>query len=438
MSDLEWVSPREGVIDARKVAGGVLLVIRAEDIRRTYSGLHAKVTVALAEVGSKSAPPILSDVMNIDKEDARHDFINKIYGIKGRRDPKFSADFIEVYPRSNFERDLYRFSEECYGQLIGYTKGEYVAGDSEKTTPGFFVDGLVLKEGGTILYAPPKSAKSYTAMLMAVSMDAGVQSLFHVQQVKVMYLNLERGKGSMSRRLGLVNRVLGLPAERPLLMLNKRGRSLSDVYDAAKETIEKEGVQCVILDSLSRVGFGDLNGNEEVNKAMDYLNRLCDSWVAIGHTSKADETSIFGSMMFTAAMDIGVNVKRQRLPDGTLGVGFHVKDTNDTGVPPLRVLAYEFDQYGLKHVREAQRHEFPEIEEVSQSPRTNAERIYDQLTAFGKCTQAELSDELRMNIGTVSSELKSLMDEGKVAREKQGRSFVYYVPVSAVKFEGQS
>src|SRR5690606_13568853 len=83
VSDLEGVSPREGVIDARKVAGGVLLVIRAEDIRRTYSGLHAKVTVALAEVGSKSAPPILSDVMNIDKEDARHDFINKLYGIKG-------------------------------------------------------------------------------------------------------------------------------------------------------------------------------------------------------------------------------------------------------------------------------------------------------------------------------------------------------------------
>jgi hypothetical protein len=142
--------------------------------------------------------------------------------------------------------------------------------------------------------------------------------------------------------------------------------------------------------------------------------------------------------MFDAAMDIGINVRRQKKQDGTVGIGLVVKETNDTGAPPMRTLAFEFDQYGLSQVREALRHEFPDIEDESQSPRTNAERIYDQLVAFGKCTQAELSDELRMNIGTVSAELKTLMEEKRVERAKEGRSFTYFVPVSAVKFEGQS
>ena len=439
MNRFTWKLPREGVIDARKMAGGVLLVIRAEDPRRTSTGMHAKVTVAIAQdEGAAKAIPITSDVLNTDKEEQRHSFINVLYGIKGRRDSKFTADFIEAYPRADFEQDLYDFSEEYYGQLVGYALGEHVQGDTEKTKPDFIADGLVLRDGGTIMYAPPKSAKSYTAMLLAVSMQNGISSLFRVQQAKVMYLNLERGKDSMSRRLGLVNRVLGLPAEHPLLMLNRRGRSLSDVYDAAKETVEKEHVECVILDSLSRVGFGDLNGNEEVNKSMDYLNRLCPSWLAIGHTSKADETSIFGSMMFAAAMDIGVNIRRQRLQDGTLGVGFHVKDTNDTGVPPLRILAYEFDEYGLSGVREARSGEFSDIEDGQDGgPRSNRQRVYDQFRAFGRSSVSQVAKDLGMNAGTAHTEVSKMVTDGTLVQVgKDGRSILYGIPAS--NYEGQS
>jgi len=441
VSDFQWVSPREGVIDARRMAGGVLLVIRAEDARRTATGMHAKVTIALAEPGAKSATGVVSDVINMDKESYRHDFVNVLYGPEGRkgRKPKFSPDFIEMYGREEFDRDLYDFSEEFYSHLMGTVNAGWVSGDPDKTEIEMLVEHMILFEGGTVFYAPPKSVKSYLMLLLAVAVDAGISSLFSVKQARVLYVNLERGERSMKRRLGLINRVLGLPADRPLLMLNERGKRLSDVYDAARRLIEEEGVKVTFLDSLTRGGFGDLNGNEEANKAMDYLNRLCPAWVAIAHTPRQDDSHIFGSQMFDAAMDIGVNVRRQKKPDGTVGVGLVVKETNDTGSPPMRILAFEFDKFGLTNVREAQRHEFPEIEESqTTTPRTNAERIYDQLAAFGKCTQAELSDELRMNIGTVSAELKALMEEGKVARSKEGRSFTYYVPVSPVKFEGQS
>lgn len=415
-------------------------MIQAEDVRRTTTGLHAKLTVATAEVGASTAVRVKSDTLNLDKEDYRHNFVNMLYGTTRGRTPKFSKEFMEAYPREDFERDLDDFSEEFYAHLMGTVNAGYVAGDPDKTQIETLVEHLVLFEGGTVIYAPPKSVKSYLCMLLAVSVDAGVSKFFNVKQARVMYVNLERGKGSMQRRLGLINRVLGLPADRQLLMMNERGKRLADVYDAAKKISEEEGVKVVFLDSLTRGGFGDLNGNEEANRAMDYLNRLCPAWVAIAHTPRQDDSHIFGSQMFDAAMDIGINVRRQKKENGTVGVGLVVKETNDTGSPPMRVLAFEFDQFGLSAVREAIRHEFPEIEESQTStPRTNAERIWDQLNAFGKLTQAEIADELRINIGTVSGELKTLMEEGKVARDKDGRSFTYYVPSSKdVKFEGQT
>lgn len=435
-----WKSTREGSIDARKIAGGVLLVIRAEDVRRTGTGLHAKVTIILANnEGATKGTKVTSDTLNLDKEAARHDFVTTLYGApRSPKTPLFSKEFIELYPREEFSRDLYDFSEDFFGQLMSVTRGKLVSGDAEKTKPKFLVDGLVLEEGGTVLYAPPKSVKSYLTMLLAVSIDAGVTTYFPVKQARVMYLNLERGEGLMSRRLGLVNRVLGLPPERPLLMMNEKGKSLATIYDAARATVEEHEAEVVLLDSLTRGGFGDLNGNEEANRAMDYLNRLAPAWIAIAHTPRQDDSHIFGSQMFDAAMDVGVNVRRQKKSDGTVGVGLNVKETNDFGAPPrMRILAFEFDEYGLLNIREAQRHEFPDIEEDSSSPRTPADRIEDQLKAWGKASQAQLKEDLGMSIGMISQELDTLLASGRVAREKDGRKFVYYVPDSKdVNFHG--
>lgn len=438
MSEWQWVSPREGVIDARRIVGGVLLILRADDVRRERTGLHAKITIGLAEADGKSARQVVSDTFNVGREKERHDFATVLYGApRSARAAKFSDEFIAMYPREDFERDLYDFTEEFYAHLMGTVDAGLVPGDPDKTEIAMLVEHMILFEGGTVIYAPPKSVKSYLTMLFAVSVDAGISKYFTVQQAPVLYINLERGKRSMQRRLGLVNRALGLPADRPLLMLNERGKRLSDVYDAARDIIEKEGVKLVFLDSLSRGGFGNLNDNEPANRAMDYLNRLCPAWTAIAHTPRQDDSHVFGSLMFDAAMDIGINVRVQKLESNTVGIGLVVKETNDTGSPPMRVLAFEFDKYGLTAVREAQRHEFPEIEDTS-SPRTNAERILDHLLAFGECTQEELHKDLGLNVGTISGELSGLMDAGKAGRRKEGRKFVYFaIDVSAVKFEGQ-
>lgn len=438
MTHFTWIAPREGVIDARKLAGGMVLVLRAQDERRTATGPHAKITVGLAnDEGAKQGVTILSDVFNTDKEDYRHNFVNILYGTP-RRKAKFSPEFMEAFTRDEFEADFDDFCEQYHEHLVGDMRGGWVKGDADKSAPQFFVDGLVLKDGGTIIYAQPKSAKSYTCMLLAASINAGVRTFWDVERARPLYINIERGEQSMSRRLGMVNRALGLPAESPLLMLNKRGRTLADVYDAAAAMVEQEQVDVVFLDSLSRGGFGDLNGNEESNRAMDYLNRLCPAWVAIAHTPRSDDSHIFGSVMFDAAMDIGIALRKQRKSDGTLGVGFFVRETNDTGVPPLRILAYEFDQFGLSVVRAAGQMEFPEIEDPGggAGPRSNAERVYAQFIAFGKSSATVVAHDLAMNAGTVSAEIRKLVSEGRLVElGKEGRKIMYGVP--AMNYEPQ-
>src|SRR5690606_16737305 len=161
-------------------------------------------------------------------------------------------------------------------------------------------------------------------------------------------------------RLAMVNRILGLDPDRKLLMMNRRGKSLADIYEAAVKTVEKYGVEVVFLDSLTRGGFGNLNGNEEANKAMDFLNGLCPTWCAIGHTPYEDDSKLFGSQMFKAAYDVGVNVRNQygKAPDGSdnklcIGTAMAVADTNDIMPAPLRIWAYEFHpDRGLVNVRD--------------------------------------------------------------------------------------
>jgi hypothetical protein len=148
-------------------------------------------------------------------------------------------------------------------------------------------------------------------MLMAVSVDAGISSLWRVERVPALIVNLERGAESLATRLGRVNRVLGLDGRRPLFMLNARGRSLQDVMPAAERFVRREGIGFVVLDSISRSGFGDLKEDRVANAIVDALNRLCPTWLAVAHTPRSDETHEFVSVHFQAGEDVGIRLTSQ-------------------------------------------------------------------------------------------------------------------------------
>jgi len=184
------------------------------------------------------------------------------------------------------------------------------------------------------------------------------------RQANVLYVNLERDAASMARRLANVNEALGLPRNRPLAFQNARGKTLTDTMGAVEAYVKKRNIELVMLDSISRSGFGDLNENRPVNAIMDALNGVAKAWMAIAHTPRADETHVYGSQMFEAAADVMIQMTSQegRTRD-LMGVALQVTKANDIPKPPMRFWGLEFAEggYGLKSIWSARESEFPTL-----------------------------------------------------------------------------
>ena len=92
-----------------------------------------------------------------------------------------------------------------------------------------------------------------------------------------------------------------------------------------------------MVDSLSRMGYGNLIDNDPANKAMDALNGLSPAaWAVLAHTPRGDETHTFGSQMFDAAADVTVQLMTDdKTKDDSLGIGLRVDKANAYFRSPL-------------------------------------------------------------------------------------------------------
>jgi hypothetical protein len=127
-----------------------------------------------------------------------------------------------------------------------------------------------------------------------------------------------------------------------------------------------------VLDSISRAGFGDLNENQPTNKIIDALSSLSTTWMALAHTSRANEEHAYGSIMLDAGADICVLLATEISDDGTLGLGYQITKQNDIGNHEQLTYALEFNEFGLSNVRRAKPFEFVTIEgKKKQSPETS-------------------------------------------------------------------
>ncbi len=278
----------------------------------------------------------------------------------------------------------------------------------------------ILEGGGTILFAPPGRGKSYTAMIMAVCVDAGCDLIWPVRQRRVLYVNLERSRDSMRFRLACINRALGLGPNRPLPFLNARGRSLADVYTRLLRAVAKNKTEVVFLDSISRAGMGDLTENQTGNTTIDLLNRLCGTWVGLGHTPRADDKHVFGSVHFDAGMDVGVQLLSQA-QDNVTGFGLQITKANDIAIPPMSIIAMEWGEHGLKGVRLARGGEFVEIE--AGKPTSLEAQIEEYLLLGGDATGGEIAAAIGRNRSNVS---KLLASSAKFVRTRREGKKVYY------------
>ncbi|GAH52583.1 unnamed protein product, partial [marine sediment metagenome] len=248
----------------------------ASDIRQERTGVHAKVEI------HSDGKALSWGICNTDRHEDRTRLANSAYS-------RMSETLTEAYSKEELRSDLDKFCLGLWDNHLSYYMPELMQGDDTESPLHFFLKDYVLEGGGTIPFAPPGRGKSLIALFWGVSIDAGISTFWQVSQAKVLFVNLERSGQSLKRRLGAVNRLLGLDPKRPLLTLNARGKSLHDVLPICKKAIKTNGVKLVILDSISRAGYGDLTENRPVNTIIDALSGLCKSWIALAHTPRANE-----------------------------------------------------------------------------------------------------------------------------------------------------
>lgn len=342
------------VVADRKLKSNEVLSFRAMDVRRERTGVHAQVQIIINDVICAWSR------MNLE----RHEDRVRLSNAAKRQLGDVAREDGTAYTDGDMRHEFDIFCAKVWDVSVDSMKAKMLVGDSMGNPIEFLAKPHILRGGGTILFGPGKYGKSYTAMLMAVATDAGLNGFWQTVKSKVMYINLERSAASIVRRLGCVNTALGLDPSRPLLVMNARGKSLQDIRDSIERSVEAEGVKVGILDSISRAGMGDLNENKPVNIIADAMNSIFQTWVGIAHTPRGDSSHIYGSVMFENAADVIVQLKSER-QGSTLGVGLDVKAGNDIEQPPQMYLRYEFDEWGLKSVESARLADFPRMEEES-------------------------------------------------------------------------
>jgi hypothetical protein len=343
---------RDGEILRRAVPIGekLALDLSAADIHRERTGTHARVAIAANGV-------VLSWwILNTDRDEDRVRLSNS-----AARQLNGNGNG-QLYPPAYLKKDIDDFCRGLWDAETARFEPTYQAG-MEAAAPDFILEPFVLRGGGTIIFAPPGRGKSWSTMLMAISIDAGISNIWPVTQARVLILNLERSGPQYMRRLGAVNAALRLPRDRPIAVLHARGRSLKDVIEGARRFVRREGTEVIILDSISRSGMGDLNENQSGSRIMDALNGLAESWIAIGHTPRASGEHVTGTMQFDAAADLMCKLSSEQEDDGPLGVSLELTKRNDIPFYKPQILALEFDsERGFIGYRAARRGEFPTIE----------------------------------------------------------------------------
>ena len=361
----------------------------AKDFKAERSGMSAMVEVYL------NNNQVHYHKFNILNGDYRDSFVNKVYKhplIKETEFPVFySADSMKV--------DFHTFCYQAPEASFSAVEATFLSGDPLLEV-GEYVENLVVAGGGTILSGLPKRGKSFLAMAMAVSVDAGCNEIWKVSQANSLYINLERSERSMIKRLGGINTALGLDPGRKLPFLNVRGQTLSSVKSNVNQIIKRHNIKFIVLDSISRAGEGSLVEDKTALTITDTLNQMIEetdrSWLAIAHRGWSDSHT-YGSVHFVGAADVIVTTESAYNDKKDLGVKLISEGQND--LPPLNapIIKLAFDDWGLHSMEHSDEEEFPDLASEQKDART---RIFNLLKS-GKKPSAEIATALGLKSNTV-------------------------------------
>jgi len=411
----EWLFQNDNVAQVFRTDDGHVLTFMASDLEKQRTGVHGMVKVL---VGDRV---IAYSRLNIDRNEDRGRLIGR--AIKTRAEPQNFLRNGAPLERDGLNFLFDQFCLEAFLKFVSNHGAVDVMGDTLSEID-FLCRPYVMKEAGTILYAPPDSGKTYSGLLLAVSIDAGVSRIFDVPRPrKALFINLERGASGLARRLGFVNYALELDTERPLTMLNARGKTFNDLVEAITQSVDEYGIEVGFLDSISRTGQGGLSDDSAVNRLMDTMNRVLPSWFALAHTPRADSSHIYGSVHFDAAADIMVQSKISRRKDRAMAVRWTVTKANDILRPKPLVIGMQFDDEGLANTWISSVNEFPDLIEGTNKGAPLGARVESYLLEVGKSDATSIAREIGAHRADVSGILN--VDKRFQKLGKDGRNVMF-------------
>ena len=244
--------------------------------------------------------------------------------------------------------------------------------------------------------------------------------MWEVTEGPVLYINLERSEVSLERREAKIRGALGVHGRSSVHYIHARGHSLKAVATKARAYVARNPGAVVFLDSISRSGLGKLVEEDPASQFTDTMNYISETWLAIGHTPRGDDSHIFGSVHFDAGEDIGIKATAE-LTNNVAGVSLQVVKSNDIARPPTAYYSLEFGPDGLEAVSKAGAIDFPEL--AARKAQSWLEQVEGYLLEVGSASATEIAKETGLQRNHVSTILSKENRFVKLGR--QGHTVFY-------------
>jgi hypothetical protein len=209
--------------------------------------------------------------------------------------------------------------------------------------PEWLVERAIPRNGLVVLYGPPKSAKTFLALDVGLSVASGRDSVYRLacKSGKVLYVLAEGGAKMMGNRARAWLAREGIESS-PDFALFPYSVSLGN-RKSVDELLELAGIEwdLVIFDTLARCMDGDENSVKDMNlaiKGCDYIRVRTGAAVLIVHHSGKDQSKgMRGSTALLGAIDGSMRMK----PMGNNAIELSVPELRHGEPPEPRMLKLE-------------------------------------------------------------------------------------------------
>ncbi|MDO8588388.1 MAG: AAA family ATPase [Armatimonadota bacterium] len=251
---------------------GVSIIVG--NLREKHDGLHAEVSIANTLPGQ--AGHVSWGTINLSSTTARDKLANTL----GKRIPAVPWDkFLETV---------------CVKTAIFYRAGEPLINLAEVKPPEttkYLIHRLLPRNSITIIYGDGGSCKSMFALYAGCCLNQGIdmRNGWTVnERAEVLYLDWETCWEDQRERLGAIATGLNQTDPLPSIHYRRMTRRIAEEAPRLRVEVSDRKIGLVVVDSLGPAIGGNLRDEAEVIPAMNALNSLGTTVLAIAHITKAD------------------------------------------------------------------------------------------------------------------------------------------------------